>query len=52
MQIKLNFTEPLYISHGGTDKSKIVVVNNTFFKRAAFEDYLPMNYTMTKGIHN
>jgi len=46
--IKLNFTEPLYVSFGGNDIVRVTVLNESYFERKAFQDYFPYEYTMEK----
>jgi len=50
MNIKLNFTHPLFVSAEGTDRVQVVVKNSTFFKRMEYQRFLPKDYKMTKNL--
>ena len=50
MQIKLTFENPLYVSYKESDMLMITVKDSSFFRREAFEDYLPVKYSMSRKI--
>ena len=50
MQIKLTFENPLYVSYKESDMLMINVRDSSAFRRDAFEDYLPVKYSMSRKI--
>jgi hypothetical protein len=50
MQIKLTFENPLYVSYKESDMLMITIKDSSFFRREAFEDYLPVKYSMSRKI--
>ena len=50
MQIQLSFTNPLYVSNGGTDYIEVRVINPIYFERKAYPDNLPKLYYMSSKL--
>ena len=50
MQIKLTFENPLYVSYKESHMLIITIKDSSFFRREAFEDYLPVKYSMSRKI--
>ena len=50
MKLKLTFENPLYVSYGKPDMLVVKVKDSSFFRREAFEDYLPKLYSMDRKI--